>query len=337
MDIDGRYGAYLAKWCERIACPLCGRSDFEQLYEGNGLRLNAISCVICTNCTHIHINPRPRMDAYKLFYGEADYFELCATNDGMSLEEKMAQFERDDFWEERFLHGDRLYDRYLAGKLTKDDLVVDIGCGDGAWMGALQRKSGCRIVGQEVSPIYAKIIKRKFGVDSFVGPAEELLEPMATAHAGQAKLVIISGSLQHMLDPMGCLRLARDLLKEDGYLYICNWDLITQYLLSWRDEHPRRLLGETLSIEHPHYFHETSFLFMLENAGFDVLAFDLDSAIRERHMDAFAQKGGPAGRATPKTAHGLIVGRIRAIESATVKARIRTIEEKLGIKGTEHT
>jgi SAM-dependent methyltransferase len=337
MIIDGRYGAYLAEWCERIPCPLCGSLEFEQLYEGNGLRLNAISCVICTTCTHIYLNPRPTMDAYKLFYGAADYFELCATNDGMSLAEKMAQFDDDTFWESRYHQGDRLYARHLTGKLSKDDLVIDIGCGDGAWMGALHRTTGCRIVGQEVSPTYAKIVKRKFGIETFTGPVEELTERMTTAHAGEASLVIISGSLQHMLDPMACLKLARNLLRNDGHLYICNWDIITQYLLSYVDEHPRRMLGETLSIEHPHYFHEWSFLFMLENAGFDVLDFQLDSSIRQRHMDAFARKGGAAGRAVPKGLYSRIVSRIRALESATMKTRIRVVEDKLGIKGTEHT
>ncbi len=307
---------------ERIACPICESERQSAVYEGVALRGNNVVLVMCRDCSHLFLTPRPTMEIFKRFYADEDYFHLCANFSDVTLGEKMGQFGQDDFWDERFSHGKRLYDHYLAGQLGKDDIVFDFGCGDGAWLGGLRQASGCQIDGEEISPIYADIIKKKLGVSIFLGAVEEVAEDIAEKYRGKVKLAIVSGSLQHMLDPMKCLRVARDILTDDGRLYICNWSIFEHYMKSF-DGSFRRLAGEIVSWEHLHYFHETSFRYMLAKAGFRVEEFALNSEVRVRHMDAFASKSGePAQLPSPEEV-AAVLERIRAMESATIADRLR--------------
>jgi SAM-dependent methyltransferase len=262
------------------------------------------------------------MEIFKKFYADEDYFNLCANFSEVSLDQKMEQFDQNEFWEERFSHGKRLYDHYLEGRLGSDDLVFDFGCGDGAWLGGLREVSGCRVDGEEISPIYADVVRKKLGANIFLGPIEETADDIAEKYRGQVRLAIVSGSLQHMLDPMKCLRVAREILTDDGELYICNWSTIEHYMQSYEGSF-HRLIGEIVSWEHLHYFHETSFRYLLGRAGFEVRRFALNSEIRLRHMDALAvPTDKPAGLPAPaEVTH--VLDRIRAHESATVAGRLR--------------
>jgi SAM-dependent methyltransferase len=308
---------------ETIDCPLCGSSTYDSVYEGVALRGNALNCVICRQCTHLFLNPRPTLDAFRRFYAGDPYFHLCADFSGVSFEEKMEQFDDDAFWQRRFDHGERLFNEYLNGQLGAEDIVFDFGCGDGAWLWALRELTGCKVDGEEISDIYAEVIRRKLGVEIFVGPAEDLTEDIVARYAGQVKVAIVSGSLQHMLRPMDCLRAAREILRPDGYLYVCNWSLFEHYMTSYEGDR-RRLLGETLSWEHLHYLHESSFRYMLEAAGFELLDMRLESSIRPRHMDAL---GRPSNPIEPRPIHDseAVVRRLRALESATIAERLSPV------------
>lgn len=307
---------------EDIPCPVCDSERHSRVYEGVALRGNKLVLVMCQDCSHLFITPRPNMEIFKKFYADDDYFNLCANFSEVTLDEKMEQFGQEEFWEERFSHGKRLHDQYLAGKLGKDDVVFDFGCGDGAWLGGLREVTGCRVAGEEISPIYADVVRDKLGVDIFLGPIEEVADDIAAKYRGKVKVAIVSGSLQHMLDPMKCLRVAREILTDDGLLYICNWSIFEHYMHSF-DGSFRRLVGEIVSWEHLHYFHETAFKYMVARAGFKVENFQLNSEVRHRHMEVLASKTDePAQLPTPAEVTA-VLDRIRALESATIAGRLR--------------
>jgi len=306
---------------EHIACPLCSSTCEVAIYEGIALRGNNLRLAMCLDCSHMFINPRPSMDVFKEFYADESYFHLCADHFEVSLDEKMAQFGQEAFWGERFVHGKLLYDKYLTGVLSEQDVVFDFGCGDGAWLWALREITHCDVDGEEVSPIYAEVVKEHLGKEIFVGPVEEVADDIIDKYRGRAKLAIVSGSLQHMLDPVKCLRAAREILTPDGLLYVCNWSIFDHYMASYPGER-RRMVGEILSWEHLHYFHELSFKFMLAQAGFEVVDFSAESEIRPRHMDAIAKKTDGLAK-FPSRDEVLAVGlRVRAFESATILGRL---------------
>jgi SAM-dependent methyltransferase len=313
---------------EAIACPICGSDDFDPIYDGIALRGNELTCVICNRCTHFFLNPRPRLDAFKAFYAGANYFHLCAEFSHVSLSEKLAEFGSEEFWKERFGYGARLYSTYFRDVLGPGDLAFDFGCGDGAWLWALRELSGCSIDGEEISDVYVDVIKERLGIDVFLGGIEETADAIVQKHRGRAKAAIVSGSLQHMLDPMKCLRVAHEILRDDGIFYVCNWSIFEHYMAPYQGDPDRvygatqRVLGEVLSWEHLHYFHETSFRYMLESAGFEIVAFQLESKVRPRHMDALCRKASSPAQAVPRRTARNVVSRLRALESATVGRRV---------------
>lgn len=307
---------------QRIQCPICDSTRQAPVYEGVALRGNNLVLACCLDCSHLFITPRPRMETFKKFYADDNYFHLCAKYCDVPLEAKMSQFETDEFWAQRHGHGKRLYDKYFADDLGPGDIVFDFGCGDGAWLWSLREISGCAVDGEEISPVYVDVVRKKLGVDIFLGPVEEVAEDISAKYRGKVKLAIVSGSLQHMLDPMKCLRTAREILADDGRLYICNWSIFEHFMTSFEGDQ-RRLVGEIVSWEHLHYFHETSFRFMLAKAGFEVLDFSLQSEVRHRHMDALAAKTDkPAALPSADEVAGVVM-RMRALESATVAERLR--------------
>lgn len=298
-------------------------------YEGIALRGNELVCVACCACTHLFLNPRPDLEAFKHFYKGDNYFHLCAEFSKVSLEEKMAQFEDDKFWSERFAHGRRLYERYFAGLLGPGDVAFDFGCGDGGWLGGLREASGCEIDGEEISDLYVDVIKQRLGVEVTLGPIEEVAENILARYApGGVKVAIVSGSLQHMLDPMLCLSVAHRILSPDGLLFVCNWNLFDHFMAPCREPggelyaDSQRLLGENLSWEHAHYFHETSFLFMLEVAGFELVDFEPESTIRKRHMGALVRKAQRPIMPRPRASVDEVLARLRALEAANLAARL---------------
>lgn len=263
------------------------------------------------------------MAAFDEFYRDDSYFHLCADFYGKSLDATMAQFDEDSYWAERGQHGERLYQEYLQGELGAGDLVFDFGCGDGAWLWGLQQLTGCAVGGEEISSVYVKVASKQLGVPIFEGGIEATAEAIVAKHRNAAKLAIVSGSLQHMLDPMLCLRAARDILVEGGLLYICNWSIFDHFMRPWADQ-PGRLLGEVLSWEHLHYFHETAFRHMVEVAGFEIIAFSPESRVRPRHMEILARKSERSTALPSVQAVTAVAMRIHALESANTLRRLRS-------------
>jgi SAM-dependent methyltransferase len=324
-----KYLSSLTGPAEQIPCPLCRSLEHVPVYEGIALRGNELTCVACAHCTHLFLSPRPPLDAFKAFYRGNNYFHLCADFSKVSLEEKLAQFSDDEFWERRFAHGERLYRRHLQGILKPGDVAFDFGCGDGAWLGGLREASGCEIDGEEISDVYVDVIRERLGIEITLGPIEEVADEILARHApGKVKVAIVSGSLQHMLDPMRCLGVAHHILADDGLLFVCNWSLFDHYMAPCKDadgrcyDDARRLLGENLSWEHAHYFHEASFRFMIEAAGFELVDFELESHVRPRHMGALARKAPQPVAPRPHATLEQVLARLCALETANLAGRV---------------
>lgn len=307
---------------ETIACPLCGGSENAAVYEGIALRGNDIRLAMCQDCSHFFINPRPTLATFEEFYASDGYFHLCADYYDKTLEETFEQFGEDAYWDDRGQHGRRLHAQYLTGRLGKDDLVFDFGCGDGGWLWGLQQATGCSVAGEEISEVYVKTASEKLGVQIVNGAIEASAPEILERYRGKVKLAIVSGSLQHMLDPMLCLRTARELLTDDGLLYVCNWGIFEHFMTAYADQ-PRRMVGEILSWEHLHYFHETSFRYMVEAAGFEVEELALESTVRPRHMEILARKSDRPAQLPSARAVEAVAMRLRALESATILQRQR--------------
>lgn len=293
---------------EEIDCPLCHSKDYREAAstrERGGFNVRA---VLCNKCGHIYLNSRPTLSAYKKFYYDSDYRGYFSSPD--SAEEKnrkrWEKMHEPEYLEKRKAHGRRLYHRYMHKYLKSDDLVFDFGCGDGMWLAGLKEMCGCRIAGCEADAFYKDYIRKNLGIEISVGLLEEIIEDLRAEYSGKVKLGIISGSMQHMVDPMNCLRVIRDILADDGLLYVCNKDL-------FNDELDRHKIGlaQYISIDHPHYFHPSSYEFMVKKAGYEIIEFSPDSQVRFKHMEILAGKALNSNTPEPRLKPDKVFNKLR--------------------------
>lgn len=319
---------YLIESMEVISCPLCGCKEYHKVYEGSVVRGQVdVTCVICTCCTHLYLNPRPSLEAYSKFYDEDDYGRIALAVKKKSYSER-PHIHDEEFFQERTGHGTRLHQKYLKDKLTKNDIVFDFGAGDGAWLHGLRQATGCTIDGNEPMSLQVKFVKKRLGLDIFHAPIEDLADKVIEKYRGRVKLVIACDSLEHMTDPMKCLNIARSILSDDGYLYICNWDIFH------RMNQPAaagRLLKECLSIDHTHYFHKNSYTLTVQKVGFEILNFESASTIREKpdHMEIFARKASIPEQLSPELGCRQILSELAGIESNVKRYRARSLHYRL--------
>ncbi len=311
---------YMSHTKKPIDCPICGNVEHTVVSEGMSRGGISLSYVICHHCTHVYMKEVPSLDAYSQFYESGDYRRL--TGDHTNTQQLASNPE---LFERRYSHGERLYTEYLNGILNGNDTVFDFGCGDGAWLFGLNKITGCRVSGNEPSQGDADFIKKKLGIDVFVGLIEDCADDILKAHKGGVKVAIVSGSLQHMLDPMKCLRLAHQILQEDGYLYVCNKNIFVHYI---SDHSPfPRYFADLRTVDHPHYFHEANYRYMLEDSGFQIVKFNNHSKIRFAHMEVLAQKRAIKRVAIPVSSYSQVLAQIDAKEKEV--ARFKSFPARL--------
>ena len=102
--------------------------------------------------------------------------------------------------------------RTAEGLLGHKGRMLDIGCGRGESLVAASRL-GWQAIGVEPSAAFVQEGRREFGLDIVHGTAASLTEP-----EGTFDLVLLSGVLEHVYDPVRMLR--------DASRFICPWGLV---------------------------------------------------------------------------------------------------------------
>lgn len=145
----------------------------------------------------------------------------------------------------------RIYlDKTLPGRL------LEVGCGNGKRLARMQ-KSGWQVAGQEVDPLAADQVRKKFGIAVHLGP----LETMDTA--GPYDAIIMSHVIEHVHDPLAMLQTCHRLLKKDGVIVLLTPNTASYghrtFGADWRGLEPPR---------HLHLFNQQTLTQLAEKAGF---------------------------------------------------------------------
>lgn len=319
---------YLIDSMKIINCPICGSDQCHEVYKGEVSRGGIeLRCVICVNCTHLYLNPTPSIEAYSRFYESDDYGRVACAFKNKPYSQRTTLHDENVF-QARSKYGAMLYNQYFKDELGQGDIVFDFGAGDGAWLYGLRKETGCLIDGNELMGLHAEFIKKRLGVEVFQAPIEEIEKPLMEKYNNNVKLVIASDSLEHMVDPMRCLKMARLMLANDGYLYICNWDIIDRM----SELGPGgRLFSQYVSVDHPHYFHESSYKYLVEKAGFEIVHFNASSEIRPKpkHMEIVACRKSSSKGDVPGKCYEDILGDITRIESEVKRYRTYSLRYRL--------
>ena len=217
----------------------------------------ALRTVICKHCGLIYHNPRMTFESFARFY-EHDYRRLI---DGGTRSV-------DDLFRSQVKHGYQIL-AWIGDALPGNARVLDIGSGPGGQLWVIRETRGAHVVGVEPAAEHAEWAHKTHGLDIRAG----MLEALAfDDHIFD--FVIISQTLNHLLDPLRALQRVHSLLKPGGTLFLQVIDFVY-----WNRLAP---LAMTTTIDHPYMFASATLRAMMEQAGFKIIKWEADAELPSR-------------------------------------------------------
>jgi 2-polyprenyl-3-methyl-5-hydroxy-6-metoxy-1,4-benzoquinol methylase len=280
------------EWVEH--CNLCGSSRFVVLTHrdryGYGAQAHA-----CEQCGLVFLNPRMPADAYGRFY-DGVYRPLVSAFHGRRIDAQTIQAEQRDYAVDRA----EFMRPFLAARSART--LLDIGGSTGVVAHHFAREFGLQ--GTLIDPAPLEVEQaRQLGLETITGLVE--------AHDFASRrfdVVIICQTVDHLLDVGGTLSRVRDVLADDGVLFIDIVDFRAAYLRNWSVE-------DATKIDHPYYLTAETMRAYLARAGFTVLR--TDSAADHLHVSYACQPTSPVPDALPPPAFaGALLTEIRYVQNA---------------------
>jgi SAM-dependent methyltransferase len=193
---------------EEVNCYLCGSVKYEQFLTGEDDltgKEGKFLYVKCSRCGLVYQNPRLPVEKIKEFY-DSEYIAHRKTKDWGPLtplyNHAMQKHDRDK---------EKLVSKYV--KLDAKSAVLDVGCAVGTFLLYLNDRYGCRISGVDFKEGLAYPGFER--VDFYQGLFYESPIPSESFD-----LVTMWHFLEHCYDPNRSLKMAADVLKEEGKLII---------------------------------------------------------------------------------------------------------------------
>lgn len=233
-------------------CNLCGgvRWRVAETYHRYG---QVFTMVECLDCGLAFLNPRPAPSEMAAYYGEAYaqvhhhlhreprflaalFFRVCRAWLRARYAGRGGGLTRWLFWPLELLWCRTVHSYALYG-LTQVGRVLDVGCGNGDWLGRM-RLYGFECYGCEPDAVRAKIAASILGVQVSVNDLPGAQYP--EAHFDVVRLWHV---LEHVHDPMAVLVEARRVLRLGGLLILSspNRDSILARVYANVEDVPRHL------------------------------------------------------------------------------------------------
>jgi len=152
----------------------------------------------------------------------------------------------------------------LLSVIPRQSRVLDVGCGTGAITKNLQERLDLNLIGLEPNPERASAA-RALGLDV----RTEILTPELIESLGLFDVVLFADVLEHLLDPVEILRMARAALAPGGVVVasipnVAHWTIRWNLLRGRFDYQPTGLMDAT----HIRWFTTTSVRRLFTTAGF---------------------------------------------------------------------
>ena len=235
------------------ACNLCGQSRFVVLTHRDRYGYPA-QAHACTRCGLVFLNPRMTAEAYGRFY-DGIYRPLVSAFHGRLIDATTIQAEQRDYAAERESFVRPFVER------ARPQTLLDIGGSTGVVAHHFARAFGLDAVLIDPSPLEVDEARR-LGIDTVTGLVEQ-----HDFGARRFDFVIICQTVDHLLDVNGVLARVRQLLTDQGLLFIDIVDFRAAYLRNWSVE-------QAVKIDHPYYLTQETMTAYLERAGFETLRAD---------------------------------------------------------------
>lgn len=223
-------------------CPVCESDNYTFQYKKDSFDI-----VECDNCEVHYVNP---------IFNEEKYIEIYQSNEYQSIVKKLGEdshlYRKNRFGKERA----DFIEMYHNKNLNKTSL--EIGCSTGFVVEELKDR-GWSAKGLELNPSAVK-----FGNDRGLNILDIPLELFETEEKFSA--IEMYDVLEHLVDPKVILNKARNLLSDEGnlFIYVPNYNSATTKLLGVENAH---FIWPT---HHLTYFTPETLKSFLEDNGFKV-------------------------------------------------------------------
>jgi len=231
---------------ETIKCIICDANDAELIYRGMGENGFEVHECICKQCGFVYLNPRWDEDTYLQFY-ETTYDKYWRKNvPDIPPERNGTSY---------YL----LYQRWMKYFPDfKPSYILDIGCGNGKKLAYIMQQFDAKYFGIEPSIASKPDIVNKgihFIANDVNSDWDEDLE-------NKFDFIIMRRTLEHFLNPIKVLTKARNVISDNGLLYIAVPDALCK---------SNTLIGHNFTIVHPYFFSEYSLNNLLQKCGFEIV------------------------------------------------------------------
>ncbi len=274
-------------------CNLCGSASFVVLTHSDRYGYPA-QAHACTSCGLVFLNPRMTGQAYGRFY-DGVYRPLVSAFHGRLIDAQTIQAEQREYAGERA----EFLKLFVANKGYRS--MLDIGGSTGVVANHFAHAFG--LEGTLIDPAPLEVEQaRRFGLDTITGLVEEY-----DFGARRFDVVIICQTVDHLLDVAGTLRRVRDLLTEDGLLFVDIVDFRAAYLRNWSVE-------AAVKIDHPYYLTESTMTAYLRSTGFAVLR--TDYAADHLHISYACRTSVPEALSGDDQAAAAMLREVRFVQNA---------------------
>jgi SAM-dependent methyltransferase len=245
---------------QAVCCPLC-RCGTGTVEPSKTRLLNLgepYAICRCEACGFLFLNPQPTVGELSEMYTSDPYYAKDNATRGAGRR--------------RFYHA--RMDRLERWRPERGDML-GLGCLEGGYALEVARARGWRVAAVEFSPILADHARSALGIDVKVSDAW-CLSPFL----GSRFDVVVSQSLEHVLDPRDTLAQCRDILAPNGLLMLevpnqfhSLIDLLKLAVVRIAGEGAFPWFHRDITFEfHTLYFTPTTLRALLASEGFEVLA-----------------------------------------------------------------
>ena len=180
----------------KIACPVCGSMEREQLFSQKGWTV----CK-CSSCGLGMLDPRPTPDELAALYRDSyfiGHYDEGVVPGSEAMRKRLSQ------------EGHRIK---FFRSLKKEGRILDVGCGRGYFLMAC-RERGYEVQGFDVSEDGATYVRQTLGIPVQTGNLEGAFEDSSF------DVITMWHSLEHTSEPAKYLALVARWLRPDGIVVI---------------------------------------------------------------------------------------------------------------------
>ena len=202
---------------ESVACVVCDENEWRHLFD-----VQTRSVVECASCGVRRLSPFPSPDELKDVYGESYYG--ASPQRRHKVKATLWAWMRDSTLMRTGVAGHvgswlsgRAFDIHLSPDfgVRSQASVLDVGCGGGDLVAYLHSR-GVHVTGLEMNPASVEAAQAA----RLPVLHESLQQHHEVVGINAYDVLIFSHVLEHLEDPMRELRLARQVVRESGYVHI---------------------------------------------------------------------------------------------------------------------